>query len=147
MATHFSIRAWKNPWTVGPGRLQSMRSQRVRHDRVTEHSSTSTLQRYHKKRIVKDKSEHTHVLLLHMLTPLFSRCLFQTPLWFKFITIFLVHPFFQLKNLSEKKQKPHMRKSTSFQHPIHPPTCTGPTFPIFSPIIIVFIFVSLKTTY
>lgn len=39
-----------------------------------------------------------------------------------------------------------MRKSTSFQHPIHPPTCTGPTFPIFSPIIIVFIFVSLKTT-
>ena len=35
MATHSSILAWKIPWTEGPGRLQSMRSQRVRHDRAT----------------------------------------------------------------------------------------------------------------
>ena len=32
MATHFSILAWKIPWTKVPGRLQSMGSQRVRHD-------------------------------------------------------------------------------------------------------------------
>ena len=32
MATHSSTRAWKIPWTEEPGRLQSMRSQRVRHD-------------------------------------------------------------------------------------------------------------------
>ena len=32
MATHSSILAWKIPWTEEPGRLQSMRSQRVRHD-------------------------------------------------------------------------------------------------------------------
>ena len=32
MATHSSIRAWKIPWTEEPGRLQSMGSQRVRHD-------------------------------------------------------------------------------------------------------------------
>ena len=32
MATHFSIPAWKIPWTEGPGRLQSMGSQRVRHE-------------------------------------------------------------------------------------------------------------------
>ena len=31
-ATHFSIPAWKIPWTEGPGRLQSMGSQRVRHE-------------------------------------------------------------------------------------------------------------------
>ena len=31
-ATHSSIRAWKIPWTEGPGGLQSMGSQRVRHD-------------------------------------------------------------------------------------------------------------------
>ena len=31
MATHFSILAWKIPWTVEPGRLQSMGSQRVGH--------------------------------------------------------------------------------------------------------------------
>ena len=32
MATHSSIIAWKIPWTEEPGRLQSMGSQRVRHD-------------------------------------------------------------------------------------------------------------------
>ena len=31
MATHSSILAWKIPWTEEPGRLQSMRSQRVGH--------------------------------------------------------------------------------------------------------------------
>ena len=35
MATHSSIHAWKIPWTEEPGRLQSMGSQRVRHDWVT----------------------------------------------------------------------------------------------------------------
>ena len=32
MASHFSILAWKIPWTEEPGRLQSMGSQRVGHD-------------------------------------------------------------------------------------------------------------------
>ena len=32
MATHSSILAWKSPWTVEPGMLQSMGSQRVGHD-------------------------------------------------------------------------------------------------------------------
>jgi len=32
MATHSSILAWRIPWTEDPGRLQSMGSQRVRHD-------------------------------------------------------------------------------------------------------------------
>ena len=32
MATHSSILAWKIPWREEPGRLQSMGSQRVRHD-------------------------------------------------------------------------------------------------------------------
>jgi len=32
METHSSIFAWKIPWTEGPGRLQSMGSQRVGHD-------------------------------------------------------------------------------------------------------------------
>ena len=31
MATHSGILAWKTPWTEEPG-LQSMESQRVRHD-------------------------------------------------------------------------------------------------------------------
>ena len=29
MATHYSILAWRIPWTEEPGRLQSMESQRV----------------------------------------------------------------------------------------------------------------------
>ena len=32
VATHFSIIAWRIRWTEGPGGLQSMGSQRVRHD-------------------------------------------------------------------------------------------------------------------
>jgi len=32
MATHFSILAWKIPWTEEPGRLQSTVWQRVRYD-------------------------------------------------------------------------------------------------------------------
>ena len=32
MATHASILAWRLPWTEKPGRLQSIGSQRVRHD-------------------------------------------------------------------------------------------------------------------
>ena len=32
MATHSSILAWRIPWTEEPGGLQSMASQRVRHD-------------------------------------------------------------------------------------------------------------------
>ena len=32
MATHFSILAWKIPWMEEPGGLQSIGSQRVRHD-------------------------------------------------------------------------------------------------------------------
>ena len=32
MVTHFSMLAWKIPWTEEPGWLQSMGSQRVGHD-------------------------------------------------------------------------------------------------------------------
>jgi len=35
MATHSSILTWRIPWTQEPGRLQSMGSQRVGHDGVT----------------------------------------------------------------------------------------------------------------
>ena len=35
MATYSSTLAWKIPWTEEPGRLQSMRSQRVGHDWVS----------------------------------------------------------------------------------------------------------------
>ena len=32
MATHSRVLAWRIPWTEEPGRLQSMGSQRVRHN-------------------------------------------------------------------------------------------------------------------
>ena len=35
MATHSNLLAWRIPWTEEPVRLQSMGSQRVRRDRVT----------------------------------------------------------------------------------------------------------------
>ena len=43
MATHSSILAWRIPWTEEPGELQSIGSQRVRHDWMT---NTPLLQGY-----------------------------------------------------------------------------------------------------
>ena len=43
MATHCSILAWQFPWTEEPGRLQSMGSQRIRHDWATKQQYTYTL--------------------------------------------------------------------------------------------------------
>ena len=37
MEVHFSIFAWKIPWTEEPSGLQSMGSQRVGHDLAIEH--------------------------------------------------------------------------------------------------------------
>ena len=39
-ATHSSILAWRIPWPEEPGWLQSVGTQRVEHDYVTEHSGT-----------------------------------------------------------------------------------------------------------
>ena len=36
IATHSSVLAWEIPWTERPGGLQSMESQIVRHDWMTE---------------------------------------------------------------------------------------------------------------
>ena len=40
MATHSSILAREIPWTEAAGGLQSMGSQTVKHDSVTEHTDT-----------------------------------------------------------------------------------------------------------
>ena len=38
MATHSSILAWKTPWTKELGRLKSVGSQRIGHDRAHTHT-------------------------------------------------------------------------------------------------------------
>ena len=38
MAAHSSVLAWRIPWTEDTSRLQSMGSQRVRHNLATEHT-------------------------------------------------------------------------------------------------------------
>ena len=40
MAAHSTILAWRIPWTEEPGGLQSMGSQRVEHDFITEDRDT-----------------------------------------------------------------------------------------------------------
>ena len=42
MTTHSSILAWEIPWTEEPAGLQSLGSQRVRHDLVAEHEHELT---------------------------------------------------------------------------------------------------------
>ena len=41
MATHWSVLAWRIPWTEEPGGLQSLGSQRVRHDSEQPHTFTA----------------------------------------------------------------------------------------------------------
>ena len=66
MATHSSILAWEIPWTEEPGRLQSVGSQRVRHNVETEQQTKS-------KKNNKAVCIHTHKpTLLHS-----SKCLMK----------------------------------------------------------------------
>ena len=44
MAAHSSILAWDIPWTEGPGGLQALGSQRVRHNLVTKQQQTKWFQ-------------------------------------------------------------------------------------------------------
>ena len=43
MATHSNVLTWKVPWTERPGGLQSMGSQRVRHDLAHTHKYTLSI--------------------------------------------------------------------------------------------------------
>ena len=47
MATHSSILACEIPWTEEPGRLQSMGSQRVKHDLVTKKQQQRCMEEGH----------------------------------------------------------------------------------------------------
>ena len=80
MATHSSILAWRIPWTEEPGRLQSMGSQRVRHD-------WSILARMH---------QHT------FLEPLIAHLSFPNPLFHSCIYPFRDH--FSKKKKKKKKK-------------------------------------------
>ena len=56
MAPHSSTLAWKIPWTEEPGRLQSMRSQRVGHDWAT------SLSLFHFYALEKEMATHSSIL-------------------------------------------------------------------------------------
>ena len=63
MTTHSSSLAWRSPWTEEPGRLQSMRSQRVRHN-----WATFTCYRYRKIiKVVAKSSYHKGNILFGLL--------------------------------------------------------------------------------
>ena len=53
MATHSSILAWEIPWTEEPGGLQSMGSERVRHNLENKNNNNNS--------VIQDwLSTHTH---------------------------------------------------------------------------------------
>ena len=55
MTPHSSTLAWEIPWTEKPGRLQSMGSLRVRHDKVTSFT-------FHVHALEKEMATHFSVL-------------------------------------------------------------------------------------
>ena len=60
MAMHSSVLAWRIPWTDEPGGLQSMESQRLGQDTVTEHGHTPV--NHSKDSTVPDKPHNTSFL-------------------------------------------------------------------------------------
>ena len=70
-ATHSSILAWKIPWTEEPGRLQSMRSRRVRHDLETEHIHILLLLLF-SRQVVSDSLRPNELQYTRLLCPLLS---------------------------------------------------------------------------
>ena len=75
MATHSSILAWKIPWTEEPGGIQSIESQTIGHDRVTNTFIHTRLPLY----LRECKSRHKCSALI---TPIFSQC-DSLPKWVK----------------------------------------------------------------
>jgi len=57
MVTHSNILAWSIPWTEEPGGLQSMGSQRVRHDR----NDLAPTQKYPALRKIKFNKNESHL--------------------------------------------------------------------------------------
>ena len=87
MATHPSFLAWKVPWTEELGGLQSMGSQRVRHDcrnnTCTQHMFNQLCKQLCKSYVLlngfiyTDKQEQQHVYM-KMIT-CYQSCLLQSP--------------------------------------------------------------------
>ena len=79
MATHSSILAWKILWTDEPGRLQSMGSQRVGHNWVTEHTHTHLYlcSHYHYQNIEHLRDCHPQTFPFLIYSPSLQFCLFH----------------------------------------------------------------------
>ena len=65
MATHSSILAQRIPWTEEPRRLQSMESQRVRHDCMTNTGNTGNGTGFHDLSVLIFSFKPTLTLFLH----------------------------------------------------------------------------------
>ena len=84
MSIHSSICAWRIPWTEKPGGLQSVGSQRVRHDWATNAHNTHT-----------HTHTHTHGLLYTLCLKDFFLMWTSFKVFIEFVTIlFLVFFFF-----------------------------------------------------
>ena len=103
MATHSSILDWKIPWSEEPGRLQSMGSQKVRHDWATKQYSTLPESRNDitfSEHTASEEPNQNRILSLHFQNALSpaapsplchsSRCHYQTLPW-HFLPYYDVH--------------------------------------------------------
>ena len=93
MATHFSVLAWKIPWTEESGRLPSMGSQRVRHDLATEHAHS----------LCSMNTQH-HGSTRYCFCTLWNECAWALIIFFNHLKMqkhFLVHEYNKVSGRSE----------------------------------------------
>ena len=114
IGTHSSILPWRIPWAEIPGGLQSMGSQRVKHNWVT---NTFTF-KPQKKKEVKHNLEMVNYFLLKFLTTLLSHCIFYTKskwVWFFLHSVSLeivISDHRESKQSIALNQNLHLRVST-----------------------------------
>ena len=122
-ATCSSILAWEIPWIEEPGRLQSTRSQRVRHNLATEQQQSLTESNRISEQIKKD-SYHSRLVqdlcFIYFLLSLFSPVwLFILPLNFQLRVTsisFKHHSFWQQgANINKTEKGPISKYSLTYE--------------------------------
>ena len=98
MATHSSILAWRIPWTEEPGEPQSMGSQRVRHDWVTNTSIWTT--KYSKELSDTSLMDHGKCLNQEMFS-MWGTTSHNSPRWRQTLLVFLWYIFLIFMNFTQ----------------------------------------------
>ena len=120
MATHSCILAWRIPWTEEFGGLQSMRSQRVRHDWAAKHTHIYRFSLWNQTILNTNVTNSTHTQItvhdLSLCSFIFYLPIAQQKLLYSTLLFFLHSPvLFRLKEMMYIPATKKSQKIISFE--------------------------------